>query len=488
MKALKILLAMAIGCSGMTWASDQRPNIILILADDMGYGDVQAYNHKSRIPTPHLNRLAREGVMFTDAHSGSAVCTPTRYGLVTGRYCWRTRLTRGVLNGYSGHLIDPERLTVADLLKRAGYYTACVGKWHLGMDLPFRDKSKKDIDYSRPVKNSPNVNGFDYFYGVTASLDFPPYVYIENDRFVEEGSQVYPGSSFPHYLRKGPKAPGLAFDRALDHLCAQAIKQIKSQSGPFFLYFPLTAPHKPCWPARRFQGKSGIGLYGDFVMQVDDVIGQIQAALAEAGKARNTLTVFTSDNGSYMYRWPEDKADHKQDSTVQAYHPTVHTANAHWRGTKADVWEGGHRVPFIVHWPGQAQAGTRSSKAICLTDFMATFAEITGQTLPENSAEDSFSFLLSVLGKPAARRAPVINHSASGLFALREGPWKMVFGNGSGGRQQPKGKPFAKPYQLFNLDADPSETRNVIDQHPDRAASLEKRLQHIREHGRSREE
>lgn len=488
MKKTTLLTILLLGASAMVQASNQPPNLVLILADDMGYGDVQAYNPQSRVPTPHLNRLAREGVMFTDAHSGSAVCTPTRYGLVTGRYCWRTRLTRGVLNGYSGHLIDPERFTVADLLKRVGYHTACVGKWHLGLDLPFREKSKNDIDYTRRLGNSPNVNGFDYFYGIPASLDFPPYVYIENDRFVEPGSEQVPARSFPRYLRKGPKAPGLAFDKALDHLCAQATAYIKRQSGPFFLYFPLTAPHKPCWPAERFQGKSGIGSYGDFVMQVDDVVGQIQAALAEAGKAKHTLTIYTSDNGSYMYRWPEDQADHKQDATVQAYHPSVHTANGHLRGTKADVWEGGHRVPFIVHWPGKAKAGSRSAKTICLTDFMATFAEITGQDLPEDSAEDSFSFLSSVSGKTPAPRAPVINHSANGLFALREGPWKMVFGNGSGGRQQPRGKPFAKPYQLFNLDRDPSETNNIIDQHSETAARLEQRLQRIREQGRSREE
>ena len=470
--------------SSMAWASP--PNIIFIMADDMGYGDIQAYNAQSKVPTVHLNRLAQEGVMFTDAHSGSAVCTPTRYGVITGRYCWRTRLKRGVLVGYSEHLIDPERLTVADLLKRAGYNTACIGKWHLGMDLPFKDKGARVIDYTQRIGNSPNVNGFDYFYGITASLDFPPYVYIENDRFVEPGTELYPSRSFPKFLRKGPKAPGLAFDKALDHLTGKAVDYIGKQSNPFFLYFPLTAPHKPCWPEKRFIGKSGIGPYGDFVMQVDWVIGQIDAALANKGIADNTLLIFTSDNGSYMHRWPQDKPDHKQDDTVQGFHAQVHKANAHWRGTKADVWEGGHRVPFIVRWPGKTKPASRCDKTLCLTDLLATCAEITSQALPVNAGEDSFSLLPSILGKPGAPRAPVINHSAGGMFALRDGPWKMVFGNGSGGRQAPKGKPFTRPYQLYNLSEDPAETNNVIDKHAEVAARLETRLEAIRTQGRSR--
>ncbi len=460
------------------------PNIVFILADDMGYGDIQAYNPASKVPTPALNRLARQGVMFTDAHSGSAVCTPTRYGVLTGRYCWRTRLTRGVLNGFSEHLVDPDRFTVADLLQQAGYRTACIGKWHLGMDLPFRNKGAKDIDYGRRIQNSPNVNGFDAFYGVTASLDFPPYVYVENDRFVEPGSESYAGSRFPRYLRAGPKAPGLDFEGSLDHLTQKAVGFIEEQSGPFFLYFPLTAPHKPCWPAQRFQGKSGIGAYGDFVTQVDGVMGQIESALARTGVQDNTLVIFTSDNGSYMHRLTPDKPDHRQDATVQGYHPENHTANAHLRGTKADVWEAGHRVPFIVRWPGRTQANSRSDKTICLTDLLATCADVTGQTIPPGAGEDSFSFLNSALGKPAAPRAPVINHSANGIFALRDGPWKMVFGSGSGGREQPRGKPFEKPYRLFNLASDPSETENVIDRHPEIAARLEGLLRKTRAQGR----
>ncbi|MCP4453502.1 MAG: sulfatase-like hydrolase/transferase [Planctomycetes bacterium] len=460
--------------------------MIFIMADDMGYGDVQSYNAQSKVPTPHLNRLADEGVMFTDAHSGSAVCTPTRYGVVTGRYCWRTRLKRGVLVGYSEHLIDPDRLTVADLLKQAGYSTACIGKWHLGMDLPFKDKSKKLIDYTQRIENSPNVNGFDYFYGITASLDFPPYVYIENDRFVEPGTELYPSRPFPRYLRKGPKAPGLAFDKALDHLTDKAVGYIEKQNDPFFLYFPLTAPHKPCWPAARFVDKSGIGPYGDFVMQVDWVMGQIDAALTKKGIKDNTLVIFTSDNGSYMHVWPQDKPDHKQDDTVQGYHANVHRANGLLRGTKADVWEGGHRVPFIVRWPGKTKPATRCDKTLCLTDLLATCAEITGQTLPSRGGEDSFSFLASLQSKPAAMRAPVINHSANGVFALRDGPWKMVFGNGSGGREQPRGKPFENPYQLYDLNEDGAETHNIIDKHPDVAARLESRLDDIRTRGRSR--
>jgi alpha-L-fucosidase 2 len=461
-----------------------RPNIVFILADDMGYGDIQAYNPQSQVPTPALNRLAREGVMFTDAHSGSAVCTPTRYGVITGRYCWRSRLKRGVLNGFSEHLIDPDRFTVADLLKQAGYRTACIGKWHLGMDLPFQDQDKKRIDYTQRITNSPNVYGFDTFYGVTASLDFPPYVYVENDRFVEPGSEAFPGSRFPRYLRAGPKAPGLDFAGALDHLTRKAVDFIEGQSGPYFLYFPLTAPHKPCWPAPRFEGRTGIGPYGDFVTQVDWVVGQIEAALERSGQKDHTLIIYSSDNGSYMRRIPSNQPDHRQDATVQGYHPEVHTANAHLRGTKADVWEAGHRVPFIVRWPGKTPAGKRSDKTICLTDLMATCADVTGQTLPPQAGEDSYSFLTAALGRTPTPRAPVVNHSANGVFALRDGPWKMVFGSGSGGREQPRGKPFERPYMLFNLDTDPGETDNCIDRHPEIAARLEAALERVRRQGR----
>ncbi len=467
------------------------PNIVFILADDMGYGDVQALNPESRVPTPHLNRLAREGVVFTDAHSGSAVCTPTRYGVVTGRYCWRSRLKRGVLGGYSSHLIDPERLTVADVMKRSGYHTACIGKWHLGMDLPVsREDGKEVIDHTVKIENGPNAYGFDYYFGVTASLDMPPYVFVENDHFPGPVTEQYEATRFPNYSRGGLMAAGFSHEKALDRLTEKAVGYIRQHSRgdkPFFLYFPLTAPHKPCLPAERFRGNTEQGDYGDFVTQVDWVVGQIDKTLKAEGIADETLLIYTSDNGSYMYKLRDGEVDHVAEPAVQGFDPENHRANYIWRGTKADIWEAGHRVPYLVRWPGVTKAGTRCDETICLTDLMATCAEIVGYDLPEDAAEDSFS-IVSLLrsGKWRVPRAPVIHHSINGTFSLREGKWKMVFANGSGGREKPSGSPFKKPYFLFDLEKDPSETTNVIEEHPEVAQTLTERLEQIRSSGRSR--
>jgi len=469
----------------------KRPNIVFILADDMGYGDIQALNPQSRIPTPYLNKLASQGCVFTDAHSGAAVCTPTRYGVVTGRYCWRSRMKRGVLNGYSPHLIEPERLTVADVMKRSGYHTACIGKWHLGMDLPVTKKDGQQcIDHTTRIENGPNALGFDYYFGVTASLDMPPYTFVENDRFPKPVTAKYEKTGFPNYSRAGLMAADFSHEKALDQLTQKAVDYIDARSKeakPFFLYFPLTAPHKPCLPAERFRGNTKLGDYGDFVTQVDWVVGQVTEALKANGLTDDTLLIYASDNGSYMNRWDEDQPDHVAQPSVQGFHPKNHQANYIWRGTKADIWEGGHHVPYLVRWPGVVRPGTTCDETICLTDLMATCAEITGFRLPSDAAEDSFSILPLLRGrKPETPRAPVIHHSANGMFSLREGQWKMVFGNGSGGRQKPRGKPFQKPYFLFDLEQDPSETTNVIDAHPKTAQRLTERLETIRNSGRSR--
>jgi len=467
------------------------PNVIFILADDMGYGDVQALNPESRIPTPNLNKIAREGVIFTDAHSGSAVCTPTRYGVVTGRYCWRSKLKRGVLFGYSPHLIDPERLTVADVMKRSGYHTACIGKWHLGMDLPLgKEGGKQTIDHTVKIENGPNAYGFDYYFGVTASLDMPPYVFIENDRFTGPVTAEYKATSFPNYSRGGLMAEGFSHEKALDQLTEKAVGYIKTRANgdkPFFLYFPLTAPHKPCLPAERFRGKTEQGDYGDFVTQVDWVVGQIDKTLKSEGITDETLLIYTSDNGSYMFQVREGEADHVDKPSVQGFDPENHRANYIWRGTKADIWEAGHREPYLARWPGVTKAGTRCNETICHTDLMATCAEIVGYDLPADAAEDSFS-IVSLLksGKWKTPRAPVIHHSAGGMFSLRDGKWKMVFGNGSGGREKPSGSPFKKPYFLFDLEKDPSETTNLIEKHPEVADRLTEKLEQIRNSGRSR--
>ncbi len=466
----------------------RRPNIVFILADDMGYGDVQCLNEKSKIPTPNFDQVAKNGITFTDAHSGSSVCTPTRYGLLTGRYCWRTRLTRGVQDGYGPSLIDPKRMTVASLLKNAGYSTGIVGKWHLGLDYEWINKDEQRIDTTKPIKNAPPTYGFDYSYIIPASLDFPPYGYIEGDRFVEPLSHTQERMAFPEFLRNGPVGETFDFEKSLDHLTEKAVEFIAEKShkpNPFFLYFPLTAPHKPVIPAERFEGSTELGPYGDFIAQVDWTIGQVQNALEDAGVKEDTLLVVTSDNGSFMYELDADAADHTMDETVQGYRPSNHRANHILRGTKADIWEAGHRVPFFVQWPHYVQAGTFCKSTICLTDFFATCAEITGQSIPENAGEDSFSFAPLLLNnRQMELRPPVIHHSANGTFAIREGDYKLVLSNGSGGRETPKGDPFKKPYKLFNLRNDISETNNLAPSSK-RDEKLEPIVQTFRNEGRS---
>lgn len=474
-------------------AQDKPPNVIFILADDMGYGDVAALNPDSGIPTPHLDRLVREGMTFTDAHSGSAVCTPTRYGVLTGRYCWRGRLKRGVLNGYGRPLIEDGRATVASFLTEAGYATACVGKWHLGLGFVVKEgaENDQDFDYTAPLTDGAHTRGFGYSHIIPASLDFPPYVYIENGSVTGPPDRVQPAVKFPGFLRRGPIGSDFDMENCLDHLTKKAVDYVKSRKGkdePFFLYFPLTAPHKPVLPHRRFHGKTDVGLYGDFIVQVDHTVGEVLKALDETAQAESTLVIYTSDNGSFMYR-SDENPDHVEDETVQAYRPEHHTANGVLRGTKADIWEAGHRVPFLARWPGKVAAGSTHDEPICHVDLFATCADLAEAELPEDAAEDSFSLVPALTGEVDAAwrpRAPVINHSASGVFAIRQGPWKLVLGSGSGGRETPKGKPFEKPYSLWHLGNDLSETRDVIAHYPDIARKLEARCLEIRDSGRSR--
>ena len=336
----------------------QNPNIVLILADDMGYGDIQALNPSSKIPTPHLNRLAREGMTFTDAHSGSAVCTPTRYGLITGRYSWRGKLKDGVLDGYGFPLIENGRETVASFLGKQGYSTGIVGKWHLGLGFA-RGADAHDIDFTQAVSDGPHTRGFDFSFIIPASLDFPPYVFIRNGQ-ITRGTILQSAVQFPGFLRHGPRGRDLSVEDALDDLTAEAvgyIQQRADEAKPFFLYFPLTAPHKPTLPHQRFVGSTRLGPYGDFIAQVDWTVGQILSALDSAGVAEETLVIYSSDNGSYMYRLAPGEPDHVSDPSIQSYDETHHTANSGFRGTKADIYEAGHRVPFLARWPGKVRPG-----------------------------------------------------------------------------------------------------------------------------------
>jgi len=437
------------------------PNIVYILADDLGYGDLRCLNPESKIPTPNMDRLAAEGLTFTDAHSGSAVCTPTRYGVLTGRYAWRTRLTSGVLWGYSPPLIDHGELTVAQLLKDQGYHTACIGKWHLGLGWQTKDGSTLNdemkltgerVDFEKPVTHGPRQLGFDYFYGISASLDMPPYVYIENDR-----ATAVPTEMKPTTFRTGLTAEGFDPVDVLPDLTDRAVAYLKERHAtapgqPFFLYFPLTAPHTPVVPAPFVKGWSQAGDYGDFTAQVDHTVGEVLKTLDALGVAENTLVVMTSDNGSTE---PTSKM-------VKEYN---HRPNHHFRGRKSDVWEGGHRVPFLVRWPANVTPNSSSSEVTCLTDLLATVAEITGSALPEGAGEDSISMLPALLNRKRDEplREFTVHHSINGVFALRKGPWKFIDSPGSGGwSSNGKGapRPDAPPVQLYNLESDISEQDN----------------------------
>jgi arylsulfatase A len=473
-------------------AAERHPNIVYILADDLGYGDVKCLNPEGEIATPNIDRLAAEGMIFTDAHSSSSVCTPTRYGVLTGRYNWRSSLKSGVLGGYSRRLIEPDRLTVPALLKQNGYHTACVGKWHLGMDWPMKGGGVADdggnfatgyadawkVDYTAPIQNGPNAVGFDYFFGISASLDMPPYVFIENDRSV--GVPTVEKT----WIRKGPATEDFeAIDvlpvttkKAIEYIDRQAAKAKDGQ--PFFLYFPLNAPHTPILPTKEWQGKSGVSAYGDFVMQVDATVGQVLAALERHGIADNTLLIVTSDNGC-------SPAANFAEMAAKGHHPSYH-----FRGHKADIYDGGHRIPFIARWPARVKAGTTSDQLICLTDLMATSADIVGAKLPADAGEDSVSIVPALDGtatKPL--HEAVVHHSINGSFSIRQANWKLELCPGSGGWSDPRpgrdDTSDASLVQLYDLAADIGEANNVQEQNPEVVARLTKLLEKYVADGRS---
>lgn len=477
----------------------QSPNFIFILADDLGYGDVKCLNPEGRIATPNMDRIAREGVIFTDAHTPSSVCTPTRYGTLTGRYNWRTKLQSGVLGGLSPRLIEPGRQTVATVLKTQGYHTAAVGKWHLGMDwvlkagqtvseLTIESREQAwSADFTQPAKNGPNAVGFDHYFGISASLDMVPYCFIQNDRVTVQPTEdreieMVQGLA-DKFTRKGPAAPGFTGYEVLPTFIDQAIRWISGKAAdaksgkPFFLYLPLTSPHTPILPNPAWRGKSGLNQYGDFVMETDAEVGRLLRALDEQGLSENTFLVLTSDNGcSPSANYPELLAK-------------GHNPSGAFRGHKADIYEGGHRVPFLVRWPAKVKAGQTTAQLTCLTDFTATVADILDVKLPDNTAEDSFSFLPALFGESStSKRESLVHHSIGGYFAIREGDWKLALCPGSGGWSQPRPgqEPADAPkVQLFNLREDIGETQNLEAKHPEIVARLTQKLEALIANGRS---
>lgn len=476
-------------------AATGKPNIVVIYADDLGYGDVSSYNpDRGKIPTPHIDKLASQGMRFTDGHSSSGVCSPSRYTLLTGRYHWRSRLQSGIVGVWGKPLIAPDRLTIGKLCKAHGYTTAMVGKWHLGWDWPLAAGDRKLLGgsktkvvpatakqsaawkelFSQAIPGGPIARGFDSYFG-TDVPNWPPFCFIENDRTVGVPSEFLPARLFKNHMAsvQGPALSGWKLEPILpalgDHASAFIRKAAKADA-PFFLYMPLTSPHTPLAVNEEWKGKSGLGAYGDLVMETDAVVGRVLAALEESGAAANTLVVFTSDNGCAPY------------IGVVEMEKKGHFASGPLRGYKSDVWEGGHRVPFIVRWPGKVKLGTRCDQLVHQADLMATFAAVLGTKLPDGAAEDSVSLLPILEGGDQPVRVNAVSQSMRGLSALRRGDWKIIFGSGSGGWTKGGG---SQPVQLYNLAEDLGESNNLSAQKPELVAELTALMEKIVTDGRS---
>jgi arylsulfatase A len=456
------LATFALLLTAATALAAERPNIVHILADDFGYGDAKCYNPDGKIATPSIDRLAKEGMRFTDAHSGSAVCSPTRYGILTGRYAWRTKLRRGVLGPYDPPLIAADRLTVPALLKQQGYHTACVGKWHLGWDWPKKDGA---VVFDRAIANGPTARGFDYYFG-TDVPNYPPYCFIDNDRTVGNPTAMKEVRDLNG--RPGPMLPGWQFDGILPTLVEKATGYVadRAKEGkPFFLYLPLTSPHEPIAPSANFKGKSGISDLADFMMETDWAVGEVLDALDKHKLTDKTLVFFTCDNGHAGY------------TGLPALEKAGHKVSGPFRGLKADIWEGVHRVPFIARWPGRIKPGTTCGDTICHTNLLATCAEILGEKVPAEACEDSVSILPLLRGVRLEQPThdAVVHQASNGTLAIRRGKWKLIVG-------PPADRPAD---QLYDLAADTGETKDVAAAHAEEVKRLTALLEKYIADGRS---
>jgi len=473
MKDLRILLHLILcALTGSAFAGSS-PNILVILVDDMGYGDPGCYNPESKIPTPNIDSLARDGMRFTDAHAPGAVCHPSRYGLLTGEHPFRvnTNVWR------KQPVIAKDRVTIASLLKSRGYRTAMVGKWHLGF---------AENGYENPLPGGPVDRGFDSYFGIRASTDIPPYFYIRGDRAVAPPTDSVPANYSDEtiwtriqgaFWREGGIAPGLELKNVLPRFTDEACDVIREHGKagndkPLFLYLAYPAPHTPWLPSKKYLGKSGAGMYGDFVHMVDDLVGRVLNALQQAGMAGNTLVVLSSDNGPVWY-----------DKDVTRF---GHDSSGGLRGMKADAWEGGHRMPFLVRWPGHVKPGSVTDQTICFTDLLATFSAVTGGELPEGAGPDSFNLLPVLLGSQPQQdpiRGPLVVPAARGTMSIRSGKWKLITALGSGGFSEPRRvKPLkdGPTGQLYDMVKDQGETTNLYLKHPEVVARLSAELKRIR--------
>lgn len=469
-----LLLFAVVIMGNVTIASDNGslPNIVFILVDDMGYGDPRPFNQASKIHMPNIEKLAEQGMIFTDAHAAGPLCHVSRYGLLTGQYPFRAN--SGAWSKQA--TIDADRMTIASLLQSHGYQTAMVGKWHLGFD---------EDGYDKPLPGGPVDRGFDTFFGIRASTDIPPYFYIRNRKAVQppvdtiaanasEGWSPIQGA----FWRAGGIAPDLQLEDVLPRLTNEAISVINNHrnangTSPMMLYLAYPAPHTPWLPSKEFAGKSNVGMYGDFAMMVDHMIGQVLAALDHRGMKKNTLVFFSSDNGPVWYRQDRKRFNHSSVGSL--------------RGMKADAWEGGHRMPFIARWPGRVKEGSRSDQMISFCDMLATFADLTNTNLPEGAGPDSFSFLPILLGHDDAIRPSLAIQAGRKLMAFRSGPWKLITGRGSGGFSDKEKKEVTKSEgQLYNLAEDVQESHNLYDDYPEIVRRLTNELQTVVDAGRTR--
>lgn len=439
-------------------AADKRPTIVVLVADDLGTGDVTALSMSCRIRTPYLDGFAVEATRLTDYHTNSSVCTPTRYGILTGRYAWRTRLQSGVLNGDSPALIAPGRPTIASVLLKSGYRTVCVGKWHLGLGWQPGPDGKPD--YAKPFAGGPLANGFETFCGIAASADMPPYVLLEGDRVQSDPTATLGKDGGG--ARQGAAAPGWKSEDLLEALTQRTIAELRKcreDARPLFLYIPLPSPHTPIAPSASWRGRSGINAYADFVMETDNSIGRILMALRETGRAEDALVIVTSDNGASP---AADLAVLKEQG---------HFPSAGFRGMKSDLYEGGHRVPCMVRWPGRILRGGSIDALAGSTDLYATCLAAAGVTPPAEGGEDSVDLLPLVTGKVSSVRETYVMHSIEGRFAFRKGAMKYLACRGSGGWSSPNRKDadFGRlpPDQLFDLAEDPAEEINLARARPD---------------------
>jgi arylsulfatase A-like enzyme len=491
-------------------AQPAKPNILVILADDLGYGDVQCNNReRGKIPTPHIDKLASQGMRFTDGHSSSGVCSPSRYTLLTGRYHWRTRLQSGIVGVFGEPLIAPDRMTIASLAKKQGYRTACIGKWHLGWDWPITKEQRpllappkppedeatkgakkaaaaravaseqqvaawRDI-FSKPIGGGPTTRGFDLYFG-TDVPNWPPYCFIENDRTLGVPTEFLQRALLGNNQasQQGPALKDWKLEPILPVLGDRAVQFVEESARkrePFLLYMPLTSPHTPLAVNPEWKDKSGLNLFADFVMETDAVVGRVLDALEKSGAAQNTLVIFTSDNGCAPYIGVKDLE-------AKGHHPS-----GPLRGYKADAWEGGHRVPFIVRWPGVVKAGSVCGQLVYQADFLRTFAEVWGTTLPDNAGEDSFSLMPLLKGGEKPSRATAVSASAGGVPAVRSGSWKYIPAPGSGGWGS--GGDQSQPVQLYNLADDIGETKNLAATMPEKVAEMKALHEKLITDGRS---